>query len=186
VGRSHHATARPRGISRAEYEKIAELGIFDGERVELIHGTIVEMSPIGPEHSDSVDRANFRLINALGSRARVRIQGAFAASDDSEPHPDVAVVPPGNYGSENPREAWVIIEVAKSSLADDREKACLYATSNVEESWIVNLVDDVVEVHRDPQGGRYRTIEAHPRSAAIQLQHFREVEIALAELFPRS
>ncbi len=143
------------------------------------------MSPIGPEHGDAVDRATYHLIQALGSRARVRTQGAFAASDDSEPQPDVAVLPPGNYGSGNPHEAWLIIEVAKSSLADDREKAALYAASNVEEYWILNLVDDVVEVHRDPKGGRYRVVEVRPRGAVVHLQHFGDVEIALDELFPR-
>jgi Uma2 family endonuclease len=182
----HHDPARRvRGISRAEFEKIAELGIFDGQRVELLYGAIVEMSPIGPEHGESVDRANVRLVKALDPRARIRVQGAFAASDDSEPQPDLAVLPPGDYSRENPRQAWLVIEVAKSSLEEDRAKAALYATSQVEEYWIVNLVDGVLEVHRDPAGGRYRNVETLPRSAVVRLGHFDDVAIAVDELFPR-
>jgi Uma2 family endonuclease len=182
----HAAPRRVRGISRKEYEQIAELGIFEGQRIELLYGAIVEMSPIGPEHGDSVDRINELLVAALRGRARIRVQGAFAASDESEPEPDVAVLPPGNYGGENPKKAWLIVEVAKSSLDDDRSKAALYASSVVDEYWIVNLVDDVVEVYREPSAGRYRSVQTVTRDATLRLVHFPDVELVVDELFPRS
>lgn len=176
---------RLRGISRKEFERIADLGIFDGQRVELLYGVLVEMSPIGPEHGDSVDRVTERFFAALAGRARIRTQGAFAASEASEPQPDVAVLPPGNYGHENPRVAWLVVEVAKSSLADDRQKAALYAAAGVEEYWIVNLVEDVLEVHREPSAGRYATVQTLARAAGIRLAHFPDVELTVDDLFPR-
>jgi Uma2 family endonuclease len=175
-----------RGIRRDEFERIAALGIFDGQRVELLHGAIVEMSPIGPDHGDAVDRSAEKLFQALAGRARIRVQGAFAASDDSEPQPDLAVLPPGNYGAENPREAWLIIEVAKSSLDEDRDKAALYAASSVEEYWILNLVDDVVEVHRDPGAGRYRSMQTFGRNTTLRPARFADVEFAVDDLLPRA
>ena len=184
-GTMHHVQGQPRKarhISRLEYERIAELGIFDGQRVELLYGTIVEMSPIGPEHGESVDRAMEKLVLALRGRARVRIQGAFAASDDSEPQPDVSVLPPLNYSKANPDKAWLIIEVAMSSLAEDRDKAALYAAANVEEYWIVNLEAGVVEVYRESDGSAYRSVQIHRRGATIPLAHFPDVALSVDEL----
>ena len=175
---------RLRGFTRDEFERIAALGIFDGQRVELLYGVIVEMSPVGPEHGESVDRATERFVMLLAGRARVRIQGAFAASDASEPQPDVAILPPRDYSRENPQVAWLVIEVAKSSLDDDRDKASLYAAAGVEEYWIVNLCDGVVEVHRDPSSGRYASVQTLPRTARVRLHHFPDVEILVDELFP--
>src|SRR5688572_1840129 len=111
-------TVRP--LRRREYEKLAELGLFEGERIELIEGAIVRMSPHGPAHDSTIDRLTELLVIALRGRARVRVQGAFAASDDSEPEPDVAVIPPRDYDDAHPTEAWLIIEVADTSLAKDR------------------------------------------------------------------
>jgi Uma2 family endonuclease len=181
---AHVPVERLRGIRRAEFEKIAELGIFDDQRVELLYGAIVEMSPIGPRHGEAVDRANEHLMAVVRPRARVRIQGAFAASDHSEPQPDVAVLPPRDYSGGNPDVAWLIIEVAMTSLDDDRKKAALYANANVEEYWIVNLVDDVIEVHREPARGRYATITTHRRGERIRLAHFPDIELGVDDLLP--
>ena len=127
--------ARPRLLTRSEYVRIAETGIFDRERVELIRGVVIRMSPIGPPHSDSVDELTEKLVTALVGRARVRIQHPFLAADESEPEPDVAVVPLGDYLTAHPDRAYLVIEVADSSLRKDRYvKAPLYAISNVEES----------------------------------------------------
>jgi Uma2 family endonuclease len=175
---------RERLLTRKEFERVADLGIFDGERVELLHGAIVEMGPSGPEHGESVDRSVERLFAALQGRARVRVQGAFAASEASEPQPDVSVLPVLDYSRENPREAWLVIEVAKTSLDDDREKAALYAAAAVEEYWIVNLVEGVLEVHRDPRAGRYANVQTLPRTARVRVAHFPDVEIAVDDLFP--
>src|SRR5580704_11900392 len=91
--------------------------------------------------STSVTRLNKLLVRALGDRAEVRVQAPFGASDVSEPEPDLAVVPPGSYLDEHPSRAHLLIEVADSSLQDDRRiKGPLYAAAGVPEYWIVDLV----------------------------------------------
>jgi hypothetical protein len=89
--------ARARRLTRAEYDRIAQLGFFRGERIELIHGIPVQISPIGPAHADVVDRLRVFFVRALAGRARVRIQHPFVAHDESEPEPDVALVPDRSY-----------------------------------------------------------------------------------------
>ena len=165
------------------YERMVELGLFEEERVELLYGVIVRMSPHGPEHDAVLERLTDLLTRALASRARVRIQSGFAASDGSEPEPDVVVVPPGNYDDAHPSKAWLIIEVAQSSLAKDRgPKARLYAESAVEEYWIVNLVGNAIEVHTEPSEGRYRSVKSFERGERLRLRHFPDVEIEVARI----
>ena len=82
-----------RPLRRVEYDKLIELGAFQGEHIELLEGQLVPMSPIGPPHSSTMQRLNALLLPALLGRATVRIQDPFAAHDLSEPEPDVAVVP---------------------------------------------------------------------------------------------
>ncbi len=148
--------ATARRLTRREYERMAELGFFHGERVELIHGIVVRMVPIGPPHSEVVDRLNAILVRALGDRARVRIQQPFLAADDSEPEPDVAVVEARSYATAHPDRAELIIEVSESSLAYDREtKRALYAASNVREYWVVDVSGRCVEVFDEPHEGRF-------------------------------
>lgn len=86
---------RLRPLRRVEYDRLVEMGAFEGQRVELLYGMVVAMSPHGPPHDSSIEELNELLVRALAGRARVRIQFAFAASDGSEPEPDVAVVPKG-------------------------------------------------------------------------------------------
>ena len=174
-------TLRP--LRRVEYEEMVRLGMFEGERVELLYGTIVQMSPHGPPYDATVGEIDERLKAALGRRAIVRIQSAFAASDGSEPEPDVAVVPRCDYWHEHPSEAWLIVEVADSSLAKDRgPKARLYAESGVLEYWVVNLIDALIEVHRSPSAGAYgQVISCRPGDVIRPLQ-FPDIELSVADL----
>jgi Uma2 family endonuclease len=127
--------------------------VFDGERLELLRGSLVTMSPQGEEHCDPVVELNELLVLALRGRARVRCQCPLALSDDSEPEPDFAIVPltrpPGERG--HPRRGHLVIEVAASSLGRDRElKAALYAEHGVPEYWIVDVQGRLVLVNRGP------------------------------------
>lgn len=177
------ASAAPehfRPLRRVEYDQLVALGIFEGERIELIDGELRRMSPIGPPHTSTVDRLTELLILALVRRARVRCQGSFAAGDLSEPEPDFCVLPLGDYDHAHPQEAHLIIEVSDSSLKYDRgRKAALYAERGVPEYWIVNLVDRVVEVHRGPQSGSYREQSVVPKGARLRLLAFPDVELAV-------
>jgi Uma2 family endonuclease len=138
------------------------------------------MSPIGPPHTSTVDKLTRLLVLALAEVAWVRVQGSFAADDFSEPEPDVCIFPLGDYHAAHPSEAHLIIEVADSSLRYDRgEKAQLYAACGVPEYWVVNLVERVVEVHREPSASGYRHVTTVPKGARLRLLAFPDVELAI-------
>ena len=105
-----------RPLRRAEYDKLVELGAFEGERIELLDGRLVKMSPIGPPHSSTIDKLNIRCVERLAGRALVRVQNPFAALEVSEPEPDLAIVPLGNYESEHPSQADLIIDPSSQRL----------------------------------------------------------------------
>ena len=124
-------------------------------------------------------------MTALGSRAQLFCQGAFAASDISEPQPDILIVPNGNYWAEHPTHALLVVEVAQSSLSRDRGlKLELYGLAEVDEYWIVDLVHGCVEVYRDRLDGRWETLTTHRRGEHIAMAAFPDVAIAVDEILP--
>jgi Uma2 family endonuclease len=175
-----------RGLRRRDYAQLVASGAFEDERVELLYGTVVRMSPHGPEHDAPLERLMELLVRALPEEARVRVQSSFAASDDSVPEPDLAVVPRRDYDDAHPTEAWLVVEIAKSSLRKDRSvKARLYAETGVEEYWIVNLVDGVIERYVEPAKGAYRRCSTHRPGEVIRLSRFPEIEIAVDDVLRR-
>lgn len=171
-------TIRP--LRRSEYEQLVTTGSFEGERVELLYGNVVEMSTHGPAHDATIDRLLDQLRDRLTGRARVRVQSAFAASDGSEPQPDLAVVLPRDYDDAHPREAFLLIEVAETSLTKDRKvKAKLYAECGVPEYWVVNLVERRVEVFVEPRGGEYTICRSQLHGTTISLASFPDVVVSV-------
>ncbi len=176
--------ARPRLMSRAEYDRLVDEGLFARERVELIRGLVVEMSPIGTHHADAIDFLNRFFVRALGDEAVVRVQLSFVASDDSEPQPDLALVPARRYATEHPAQAFLIVEVADTSLNHDREtKRRLYEESGVPEYWIVDVRGCAVEVYV-LEGNGYRDALRFGREQRLAPQAFPQAELSVAELFP--
>jgi Uma2 family endonuclease len=174
-----------RPLKRAEYDKLVALGAFRDERVELLRGTVVRMSPKGPPHEDAIQQANRILSRAVDGRAHVRVQSSFAASDGSEPEPDLAVVAPRRYSNEHPSNADLIIEVSQSSLSIDRNIKCtIYAEAGIPEYWVVNLIDDVIEVSTAPRAGAYTTTTLHRKGSTITLVAFPDVTIAVDDILP--
>lgn len=173
-----------RPLKRAEYDRMVELGLFQDERVELLRGVLVKMSPQYAPHSSTVDKLNELLVVPLKGRFRVRIQVPLALSDDSEPEPDVAVVPLGNYDNEHPTTALLVIEVADSSLEKDRGKAAIYASAGIGEYWIVNLNARTVEVYSSPEGDRYAEVRTARERDTLRPAALSGVEIAVAEILP--
>jgi Uma2 family endonuclease len=179
------ADAPIRPLKRVEYERLAADGCFEDERVELLFGVVVPMAPIDPSHSESTEVIGEALRRKLGERARVRRQNPFAASDISEPEPDVLVVPNGDYWREHPARAYLVVEVARSSLQRDRgPKLALYALADVEEYWIVNHVDGVVEAYRDRHAGEWRSRSTHRRGDTVAMAAFPDVAVAVSEVLP--
>src|SRR4051812_10762587 len=133
------ASERLRPLKRVEYDRLVELGYFEDERIELLDGQLIAVSPPGPGHNDAIIKLTMLFAQAIGKRALVQVQGPFAASDDSEPQPDLAIIPSQDYSRAHPERAYLLIEVAESSLRHDRLlKAVLYARAGVAEYWIVN------------------------------------------------
>jgi Uma2 family endonuclease len=168
-----------RPLRRVEYEDLARMGHFEDEHVELLDGAIVRMSPTHPPHSGIVQRLTRMLVTALDeSQATVRIQSPLALSSRSMPEPDVVVAPPGDYLDAHPTEAWLIIEVAESSLRKDQLiKARLYAQAGVPEYWIVDVDANVIEVRTGPVDGAYTRVELHGKGVRIPLVRFPEVSL---------
>jgi Uma2 family endonuclease len=174
---------RYRPLRRAEYDKLIELGAFQNEHIELLDGFLVFMSPIGPPHSSSVQKLTAVFVRGVGERAAVRVQSPFAALEVSEPEPDLAVVPPGDYDTAHPDRAYLIIEVAESSLRVDRGiKKRLYAECGVPEYWIVNVVDRNIEVHTKPSGGTYESAVTYEPGQSLWPAQFPDLEVRVNDI----
>lgn len=175
---------RQRPLRRVEYERMIETGFFRNERVELIQGVVVQMSPQNAPHSYVIQILSRLLLPRLVGRADVRVQLPFAAGPDSLPEPDLAIVAMGNYMAAHPNQALLIIEVADSSLKFDRqEKAELYARAGVAEYWVVNLTDRVVERHSEPVEGGYRRLTPFRSGERVAPLEFPDVEVRVDEVF---
>jgi Uma2 family endonuclease len=143
-----------------QYYQMAETGILaPDERVELIEGEIIEMSPIGPRHLLCVNKLTKYLNRQLDDSIMVNVQNPIRLDDFSEPEPDISLIKDAEFLTDVPSAAATIlaIEVADSTLDRDRTiKQKIYANANIPEFWIVNLPEDVVEVYRNPAGDAYQ------------------------------
>jgi Uma2 family endonuclease len=163
-----------RALTVAEYHRMGEVGILtERDRVELIEGELIAMSPIGSEHSGTVNALTRTLVRAVGDRAIVAVQNPVQLDDLSEPEPDFALLKPrdDDYRQATPRphEVLLIIEVADSSLAYDRAvKRSLYARHGIPEFWIINLTAKQIEVCRSPTGDQYASISLVGREAVLE------------------
>jgi Uma2 family endonuclease len=173
-----------RPITRAEYHAMGEAGLFQDERVELLDGVIVRMSPRSAPHDSVIERLNELLLPRLVGRARVRIQLAFAASDYSEPEPDVAVVPRDEPRADHPAHATLLIEVSLSSLRFDRSaKAGVYARAGVLAYFVVNVGEQAVEAYGKPEDGRYTEVTVHRGDERLAVPGFPDVTFSVSEIF---
>jgi Uma2 family endonuclease len=177
-------------LSLDEYERIVATGVFEGSsrrHIELIRGELREMNPIGPDHSEVLDRlTKWSFRHAPEDTIRVRVQNPLAFVDvDSEPEPDLVWAREKNYAGGHPTAADVllVIEVAGSSLDRDRgEKADLYAEVGIQEYWIVNLVGHTIEVYRDPASGRYRSVRTFAANEIVQPLAMPEASLSFDQL----
>jgi Uma2 family endonuclease len=182
---SQDEALRIRPLRRVEYDRLVQVGVFEDERIELLRGALVEMTPQGAPHADCAAQLARMLILALGERASVRAHSPFAASEDSEPEPDVAVYPPRRYAHDHPQTAHLLIEVADSSLRKDRDiKSAIYAEASAPEYWIVDLVHGTVEVRSAPSDGHYTRTVTHGHGDSIALVAFPDIVLATADFLP--
>ncbi len=185
VSQFNMATVTHHRFTVDEYERMIDNGILtENERVELIRGEVVEKMVVGPLHSATVNRINRLLTTRLLALAIVSVQNPIVLND-SEPEPDLALLAPREdfYATSKPKssDACLVIEVADTSIAYDRDiKLPLYAQAGIQEFWIVNLVELMVEVYRQPlPSGSYALRTDFVRGDMLSALAFSEVTLAI-------
>jgi Uma2 family endonuclease len=188
-------STRTRRFSRAEYERLIALGVFQpGEPIELIGGELLLAEPQGARHYTAIAKTARTLEAAFGAGWHARMQAPIGLDDDSEPEPDVAIVA-GNlddYDRAHPSRPALTVEVADSSLAMDRQhKGSLYARAGLADYWIVNLVERVLEVYREPVadptapfGWRYARVEVFDGSMQVSPLAAPGTSVPVSRLLP--
>ena len=182
------AQPQPYRFSVEEYYKLGEAGIFHPrDRVELLDGEILIMSPIGLRHVWAVTW----IIDWFGDHRRGRYSispgNPVFLNDYSEPQPDIMLVPRAGkkLHKSRPKEVFLLVEVSDSSLAFDLgRKRKAYAEAGVREYWIVNLEEDVLEVFREPEGGRYAVALRFGLGESVSPLAFEDLAVPVAEIIP--
>jgi Uma2 family endonuclease len=168
-----------------EYRRMGEAKILrEDDRVELIEGEVVQMTPIGSRHAACVARLNHLLLRAAGDRAIVWVQNPIGIPPHSEPQPDLALLRPRDdfyaSGHPEPHDVLLVIEVADTSLDFDRSvKLPLYAEAGIRELWLVDLAGEAVEVHRAPEGRRYRQVQRVLRGQHVDSRVLPELRVSV-------
>lgn len=171
-----------------EYHKMVEAGILnEDDRVELLGGEIILMSPIGEHHAGVVNRLNALLNRLLLDSAIVAVQNPIRLTDDSEPEPDVAVLRfrDDYYTGSIPisQDIIFLIEVSDTTDTSDRSvKIPRYAQAGIEEVWIVNLQDRMVEVYSSPKVGVYQGVRRAQPGETLPLVGFPEVVVKVDDV----
>lgn len=173
-----------------DYHRMVDAGILsEDDRVELIRGEIIAMSPIGPRHSAAVLRANQTLVRLVVDHAIVGVQGSIRLDEYDEPQPDLYLLRPKDdfyaSGHAGPADIFLVVEVADSSLEyDSTIKMNLYAETGVPEYWIANVRDDCVIAFSDPSKNTYGTIQQFHRGQTIAPQLLPECRMLIDVLLP--
>ena len=176
--------------TRERYDRMVEAGVLTpDDKVELIEGQIVPQMSQNEPHAVVTGLVGDALRVVFASGAHIRDEKPIALSDLSEPEPDLAVVPGArrDYLDDHPKPDVILllVEVADTSLMGDRlRKAPLYAEAMIVEYWIVNIQDCVLEVHRDPAGGTYRTKTTLAAGDTVSPVHAPDARIPVADLLP--
>lgn len=172
-----------------EYHRMAEAGILaEDDRVELIEGEIVEMSPIGSRHAACVKRMTSLFYRQVGQKAIVSVQDPIRLTERSEPQPDLALLRlrPDFYAKAHPgpEDILLVVEVAETSPDYDRTvKLPLYAQARIPEVWLVDLAGEGVEVYRTPTPQGYREVQHARRGQRLIPQAFPDVDLTVDEVF---
>ncbi len=188
------SAVRTRRWTRVEYDKLIETGFLGpSDKIELLGGQLCVSEPQNNPHATAISLGLEAILQVLAPGWHVRVQLPIALDPESEPEPDLAVVSgrPRDY-ADHPSQPALVVEVADSSLALDREyKGSLYARARLPEYWIVNLVDRVLEVHREPgldagaqYGWAYRVLRTLRADEHVTPLAAPSARIPIADLLP--
>lgn len=172
----------------AEYHRMAEAGILtEDERVELLNGEIVQMSPIGSRHAGCVNGLTEIFVQRLAGRAVVSVQNPIELGEDSEPQPDVMVLKwrPDRYRGSlpKPEDVLLVVEVADTTADFDRKfKIPIYARAGIPETWLMDLELEQIEVYqqRSPEG--CRSVRIFRRGESIAPSALPDVTLAVDDI----
>lgn len=177
----------PHRFTVDEYYRMAEVGILSPDsKTELIEGEIIDMLPAGPFHSGSIDHLVMAFASLANGRWITSSQRALRLGVSNEPEPDVVLLKPpvSRYKKQHPsaEDAFLVVEVADSSLSYDRTKKLqIYAAASIPEVWILNIPQRVLEVYRKPSGSVYSETQTLESGMLAPLA-FPDAEIDMAEL----
>lgn len=177
-----------RRFTVSEYHQMAQAGILgEDDRVELIDGEVVEMTPIGRRHAGCVIRLNELMVREFGSDALVSPQNPVDLGEYSELQPALALLRrrPDFYTSGHPKPAdiYLLVEVAGSTTDPDRRvKVPLYGRSGIPEVWLVDLEQETVTVYRDPTADGYRTAQVLRRGDSLAVAAFPDKTLAVEDI----
>lgn len=182
-------TFNPYRLRVDDYEKMVEHGIFDeDEKIELWEGVLVTMSPKGSKHANAVRRIDRIIEKKLGEKIVFSAQDPIRLDDFSEPEPDVALlVPPiENYDDRHPtpKDIYLVLEIADTSIEKDRRKAMNYARNGICQYLLLNLNTNEIEDYREPSADGYRFRKIYAESESFNLVAFSDIEIKVSELLP--
>ena len=170
------------------YHHLLQAGMFDeDDRLELIEGQIVEMSPISSKHAARVNRLNRMFTQMLGERALVSVQNPIRLGEHSEPQPDLALLRPraDYYAGSHPEPADVllVVEVSETLAGYDRDvKMPLYARAGIPEAWLLSLADKWIEVYSEPSPVGYLSVRRVLPGASLAPQAFPDMTVAVSEV----
>lgn len=189
AGRANDALPPSRRFTSAEWRAIVEAGVFpEDERLELIAGEIVSMTPIGTRHAYCLALFARLLSRVLDDSYLVWTQSPITLEDGQQPQPDIAILKPrdDSYAKSLPRpeDIALVIEIADSSLRLDREvKAPIYARAGIRETWIVDLAGNVVETLSEPMSGRYAHRDFIDRGGVLRPVALPQIRLAAKDIF---
>ena len=171
-------------MTRTQYDALVDTGLLEGEPVELLEGMLVEVSPQSEEHADAIMLLTRWLVPRLPEPWLLRVQSPLAATDRSEPEPDLAVAQ--RTVGHHPSTAALAIEVAVSSHRTDLiVKARVYAAARVTEYWVVDVPSREVVVHTEPGPSGYALVRRLPWTAALPVPVGTGITVDLAAVLAR-
>lgn len=171
-----------------EWRRLGEANIFPPEtRVELINGEILEMSPIGSNHAGHLKRITNHLTLLVAGKAIVSVQDPLQLGDLSEPEPDFMLLKPSDdfYSLRHPAadDVLLLIEIADTSLVfDQNQKLHLYATHNIPEYWLLNLIDNCLEIYRKPKGEVFAEKTTLYQGDTVTISQLPDISIQVADI----
>lgn len=172
-----------------EFEKMIRIGVLkEDERIELINGEIIKMSPIELPHMVCVTKLNHLFFRLVDTKAHIWVQNAIRLPNNARPQPDVMLLKWRDdfYGGKHPTvgDVFLIVEVADSSLNYDRKvKGPRYASAGIQEYWIVNISKSKVEVYSSPTKSGYETVRTVGKGETLPLPGGLEGNISLDDIF---